>query len=492
MDIKSIVNSRHPSWAQNSKLYEYLESIAAAGPDWSTKRNPLAISTPNKAKSLYGESTFLTQHSLESNDAFLRRASKAPIVDVTNPGLSLYVGTVGAPDSVTIDADPTWAEIFDNFDCLGNDFCSFWNSARQSAAICGLSFVLVDSPKVDGPLNTEADAIANGVRPYSRLIRARDVLNYRLDSNGQPLEVLFRLQAEPSGSILEATGKTCVQYRYWSKTSWIVFEQDGEEIRQIDQGDNSIGLVPIVVLYHEKGDLPWQGNSLIKSAAKFQLLLSNWLSDFGQTLENQSFSQAVLKASTTPAELGFGSSVVLTLKPDSQGESESFSYVTPESRALDTGWKMFTDTLRMTLRSFGITSDPLADTGRAESGEAKMWKWKEVSKKMVSMTINEQAAVDEVLDLMAMYKGQADFTGSVTLATSFDKAILSETIDATVKLMALSLPATARKELLKSIIAQALPDLDPDTMAAIGKELEAIPAQAAAAAPFMVPAGPAQ
>jgi hypothetical protein len=485
---KDITSSRHPSFADNSKLYRFYADIAGSGPDWALKVNPLAVSSNLRTGGLYGQSTYLGQHPLESNDSFLRRANKAPVVDVTGPGLALYCGTVGSPDSVTIDVDPSWAPIIDNYDCLGNDFCSFWNAARQSAAVAGLSFLLVDSPKVDG-LVTEADAVANGVRPYARLIKAADMLNWRLDQNGQPLEVLFRLQAEPAGSIIDASGKTATQYRYWSRTRWIVFEDDGEEVRVIDQGDNTIGRVPVVVLCHERGDLPWQGNSLIKTAAKYQLLLSNWLSDFSATIENQSFSQPVLKAACTPAEIGFGSSVVMTLKPDTADSKESFEFVSPGSQALESGWKSYIDTLRMVLRSFGISADPFLNVGRAESGESKMWTWKEVGKKMVSMTVNEQAAVDAVMDLMALYKGEKEFTGNIMLATSFDKAILSETIDSVVKLMALQLPATARKELMKSIIAQALPDLDPDASAQINKELDAIPAQAAAAAPFMAPAG---
>lgn len=489
MNPKDIIESRHPSYSANSKLYEFYEAVANADPTWALKRNPLAVASQNKAQALYGEATFLSQHALESTDSFLRRANRAPVVDCTNPGLDLYCGTVGAPDEVTFDTAPEWADILDNFDCLGNDFCSFWNGTRKSAAINGLAYVLVDSPKVDGPIVTEADAIANGVRPYARLIKAKDMLNWRLDDNGEPVEVLFRLSPEPAGSILDASGEVKVQYRYWSKTSWVIFEENGDEIKQAGQGDNTIGKVPIVVLYHQKADLPWQGNSLISTASKYQLLLSNWLSDFGQTVDNQSFSQAVLKAACTPTELGFGSSVVLTLKPDTVDSKESFEYVTPESRALESGWKAFIDVLRMALRSYGITTDPLQETGRAESGEAKAWRWAEISKKMVSMAVNEQSAVDAVLDLMAGFKGERDFSGNVTISTSFDRVVLADSITAAVQMMSLPLPPTARKELLRALIDEALPNVDPDVSAQIGKELDAIPAQSAAAAPFQAPAG---
>jgi hypothetical protein len=411
---------------------------------------------------------------LESTDNYIARLNRAVHVDLCSPAISLFCSTVGQPSSVVPQIPDEYSFIWDDADLQGNSFLAFMKTARTAAAISGVSYILVDSVRTDEVIITAADERRLNIRPYLRLIRAEDLLNWRLDSNGQPVEVLFRVAVESPTSILDGVEDTDAHYefRYWNRGVWRLYQEAGSSFALAAENTNKIKTIPLIPLFHEQLGT-FRGESLLKSAAKYSVLLSNWLSNSDSVLEKQAFSQAVLKSASKPSEVGVGTDVVLHLNPAGKDEGEEdFFYAAPDTGPLTAAWEAFTRVFRMANKSLGLEADVEEKAAVPESGVARAWKFHEVERRLISMTENEQSAVRSVLNLVGNWKGQQEFPGSIQYSTKFELGDLEADIERTLALQSMGMPETARRELMRSCLKKALPALASDVQAQIDRELE--------------------
>ncbi|MBN9658640.1 MAG: hypothetical protein J0H49_10715 [Acidobacteria bacterium] len=476
MDLKKLIESRHPDYTLMAPVWKFLSDCAEADPRWPQMINPLAVNIQVSAGNYVGLRNYVGQFPKESNKNYLGRISKAVPVDICGPGVGMYAGTVGAPKTVSMDIPASYQNIMADFDCQGNDFHAFMYAAREMACVFGVSYIVVDAPSSTVELRTQADVLSAGVRPYARLINPLSLLNWRLDQYGEPQEVLYQV-ADLKASMLEDS--EVKSYRYWTPEEWFSIESRGDsDIRVIDQGKNPIGRVPIVPLYHVR-KAPFKGQSLIRIAAKYMVLLSNWLSSADSVIQAQSFAIPVLRTDDKVPELDLSTSAAILLTAD-KDKNVGFEYVSPDPAGLESAWTIFVDTYRLALKALGIQGDPIQDKATAESGVARSYKHDEANRRLVSMALNEQQTAALVMDLMAAFQGESEFIGSITYGTKFDLNDLQSAIDNLLKLSTVGLPPAARQELLRDVLSKALPSLPAKRQKEIDDQIEAIPAIAAA------------
>ena len=478
----NIVESRSKVYYDNEAKFRYYADAAEGGPEYSQKINPiyrpmLGCSGDFQQR---GTNRYVTQHSLEDTAAYLTRLYKSPVVNLCGPAIDLLAGTVGSPDSVIINVPNDFGMLIDDADNCGSGLNQFMLAARTQAAILGHVFIIVDSTKASGEIRTQADVIAQGVRPYFRTISPLDMLSWRLDTNGRPIEILFRIAVEQQDSILSAVGQKDQQYeyRFWSKEQWIVYKQVGEDIQQFDQGVNPLGEIPLSVLYHKK-TCAFLGESLIKESSKYTQLLTNWLSDLDGIVTMQSFSQACLRSVDVPSHVGVGAAKVIHLSPDrKEGDitygAEDFFYRSPDSSPIDSLWNAFFRMVSLANDSMALSPEATVDKGHPESGISRAWRWHSTEKRLVSMAVHEQETVRSLMYFAARWKGQDAFSGSVVYGTRFDMSSLGSDIEAMLSLQTIGLPATANTELKARVVKKALPNMDPAKQTQIDAELAAM------------------
>jgi hypothetical protein len=468
---------KHPSYMKMQPYWEYYSDHYEGGPSYPSKLNPVAVTANQPATNLFREEgyfgirLYLWQYTLETNKTYQHRLVRALPVNIVAPVIDLYCSTIGKQENVLIDAGGL-EEFLDNCNLQGESLLEFMGRARANASTRGHTFIVVDSTRAIGPVNTQADALSQGIRPYVTEIVPEDLYNWRLDSTGQPTEILYRTELEVPGSILEATksAKEETQYRFWSKTEWRIYRKDNSRFIQIDGGVNTLGRVPVVVLYHKRAK-PFMGISLIKDAAKIQQLLCNWASGFDEALEKQLFAQPVLTSKSEPSEVGVGISTVLHLNPE---ENEKFEYVCPQTAPFESGWDAFYRMAALANKHMGIKASPIMNkesTGSAQSGVSKAWDFYEADKIMCQMALHEQEAVKQILDLVAAWKS-GEYRGNVQYSTKYDLATVADDIADLLSLQMADAPVTGRREVMRRILSKKLPSLPLAVQKQIDKELE--------------------
>ena len=460
------VSARHELYTQNVQLWQYFADHYAGGPLYGQKPNPLFRPQLGYVANAQqqGFNRYITQHGLEDTTAYLNRLYKAPCVNLCAPAVDMMAGTVGSPESVIMTDVDDFEPLIKDADLSGSSFFQFMLDARTQAAVHGHVFIIADSTRAAGEIKTQADVIAQGIRPYFRTILPTDMLTWRLDAFGRPIEILFRVKIEAPGSILEGAGSKdrVYEYRYWSLEGWIVYRTVGENLTVYDSGPNQLHEIPVTPLYHKKTGL-WTSDSLLKESSRYSQLLSNWISDLDQTMTMQSFSQACVRSKDTPSQVGIGNDKILHLAPESKnGDSstgaEDFFYRSPDSAPLKTMWDSFFQVLDLANASMDLSPEATADKSHPESGISRAWRWHSTEKRLTAMVTNEQTCVASLFNFAAKWMGQDAFEGSITYGTHFDLSSLESDIDAMLQLQKLAIPPTAQKELKSRVIKKALPN----------------------------------
>jgi hypothetical protein len=478
-----IIDGRHPQYTVNVQQWLYFADHYAGGVMYSKKINPLwrpMLGYVGNSQQ-QGLNRYVSQHPLEDTSDYLTRLSKAPCVNICAPAVDLLAGTVGQPDTVTMDIPPDFEDLIEDADMTGSSFSQFMTTARAHAATFGLTFLLVDSTRATGEISTQADVESQGIRPYYREVLPADLLNWRLDNNGKPTEILFRVQIEAPGSIMDGVHpkEQQFEYRFWDRSRWVVFRQNGEAIEIADQGEHSLGEVPIVPLYHKRLS-PFHGESLLKESAKYSQMLSNWMSDLDLTMSMQSFSQACLRSENPPSQVAIGSTKVVHLHPahkdDSGGQlgEADFFYRSPDATPLQTMWSSFFQVLDMANESMSLNPNAETDKSHPESGVSRAWRWHAMEKRLTQMVENEQSATNCLFELAAKWKGLDEFPGSIVYGTHFDLSSLDQDIRAMLSLQTIGLPSAAHTEMKSRIVKKALPNMAPDKQALIDRELQSM------------------
>lgn len=464
--------ARHDQYNRCSPEWRYYADHYEGGPSYPSKTNPLPFATFDSKlpPGHSGTSLYLWQHPIERKRNFSLRLARAVTMNPCQPVVDLYAQTVGRQDLVTLRATKL-TDFLDDCDRQGQSLLQFLNTARINAAVRGHTFLFVDSPTASQPIVTEADARAAGLRPYVFEIRPENLFNWRFDDFGRISEVLFRLDCEPSGSLLEAPGGKVEELRYWSPAEWRAFRKTDGAWMETRQGRNPLGRVPMVPLYHKRKE-PYLGESLMKDAAKIQQLLTNWVSGFDEALLNQMFAQLVIKTRKELEEIGVGTSVVIRLNPE---DGEELSYVSPDAAPFEAGWSAYRQMENRLLARMGMKAGAVKEDGNdapaGESGVAKAYDFFEAYKIMGQMALQEQEAVKQVLELAEKWRG-ASGEVEVAYSTKYDLSTPSEDVQNLVALQAAGAPAALRRELLRNLTSKMLPSLSDQARREIDQELE--------------------
>lgn len=481
--LKRAIDSRHPDYAEQHPLWLYFWDHYFGGALWPAKNNPLPLANmpapvpPAQSvggSGFEGTARYLWQFPMESAQKYRHRLARSVYVNIIAPVVDFYASTVGKPENVIYLADPDFEEFEDDADLQGQSFLAFMQAARTSAAARGHSFILVDSTRAEQEIVTERDAMEAGIRPYLTEIDPEDMLNWRLDAAGRPIEILFRVKADPKGSLLDAGQgeKTSYEYRYWNLTEWRVYEIQNDQVVMQDSGTHALGEIPIVVLYHKRVR-PFRGDSLLKDSAKIAQLLSNWLSGLDEAMECQMFAVPVWKSRKPPSEAGIGTATLLHLNPD---EEEDFSYVAPETAPFESGWSAFYRMIQLANKFMGIAPKSISAEGSAndpQSGVSKEWDFVETEKVLSRMAANEQEAAEQIFYFAGKWSGK-EWKGSIQYATKYDLATAADDIADLISLQSAGLPATARQELMRRIIAKKMPSLPDDKVKKINSEVDGL------------------
>lgn len=486
MTNKALEN-RHPVHTEGAPLWQYYRDHYEGGPLYPAKQNPLPAAVggsvafgehgQKRAGRYTGTRNYIWQYPLERDEKYMHRLARAVYCNLVGPIVDYYCATVGKAENATVTPEgDAFAEFLDDADLQGQSFAQFLSAVRPSKTVSGCDFILIDMPAVspDVEVVTLRDQKEQRLRPYVVAIPRENVLNWRLDQFGRPLEVLYRCEAPSGGSLLDENGAACKeQLRYWTPQEWRVFEKlDGKEWLQVSEGVNQLGEIPIVPLYHLR-IAAFKGESLLKDAAKYAQLLSNWISSFDENLEASMFPVPVFKSTKSPADAGVGAATIMHLNPE---EQEEFLYVSPDTGPFEAGWKAFALMTALAYRHMGINAKSLTMAGAAndpQSGVSKEWDFAETEKVLASMAGAEEDAVKQILYFVGRYL-KSEWKGVVQYARKFDLSSAKELVENLILLQTAGAPISARQQILIRAVQRVLTSLDEKKLEQIVEDILAM------------------
>ena len=413
---------------------------------------------------------------MEREDKYRHRLARAFYVNILAPVVDFYAAVISKTDNVSCDGKgKEFQEFFDNVDLQDQSFLQFMTACRTNAAVAGHTFVMVDSMQATGEVVTQRDVQEQGLRPYLAEIWPENMLNWRLDRNGSPLEILYVVDGEVPGGLadisIQSTGR---RYHYWNRELWQVYTevrlpQSQTPILALEgEGMHNLGKIPIAVLYHKRVQ-SFLGEPLIKDSAKIGHILSNWGSALDESFEAQMFAFPVLTSKKSPVDVGVGVSTVLHLNPD---DDEKFEYVSPDVGPFSEAWDAFYRMVELANKHMGIAPTAVG-SGKtdAKSGVSKAWDFFESEKILSRMAGNEQDVADVLFETAGKWQGSA-FAGSISYKTKFDLSTASDDINDLISLQSAGVPLSARKEMMRQVIFKKLPNLDAKTRDEINTDVD--------------------
>ena len=430
------------------------------------------------------DGVYLRQFPRESDESFRDRKNESVLFNATRATVRGWTGMVYRKDPTLSDDVPeALREDLDNIDFAGRDLATFGRDVFHDKELDGHGHVFVDWHGPDNPAtlrDEEAEA-----RPYAVHITKEQVIRFRSESRGgnTVLTMFAYIETEtvPDGNFVEKevervrqydlqevvdpeTGEeqTRVRYRAWVRDKgqageWAPEEDDDGAIIDTTLGPR-MTRIPLVTDYADRTGF-MTSNPPALDLAQQNLRHFRLSSDRDDSLHK--VLQAVFVVSGVEAE-EIGEMVTdhgLALPDTEMGAA----YVEPQGNGLQHAREELQDIERR-MQALGLQALVQHNRGQRTATEQRMEK-AERDSDLAQSAKAHQAALQEVLDLMAMWRG-IDTAGQVEVNVDFDTLVLDpQMITALEKLV----PEKLSLETFWDIMAQG--EVLPDTFdAATEKE----------------------
>tara|TARA_R110002074_G_scaffold35742_6_gene97482 strand:+ start:6068 stop:7555 length:1488 start_codon:yes stop_codon:yes gene_type:complete len=238
---------------------------------------------------LYKDGDYLTQYIGENQqpgNAYARRINSTPLDNHVQTTVDIYRSflfrTLPKRDLGLLINNPLVEQWLEDTDQEGQDLDSFLKTANDLAMVMGSCWILVD--KASYKVETEAEAIALGIRAYAATYTPQNVLDWYYERNiaGKPvLKYIKVMESENSGH---------ANFTVWYQDSVHKYRvgknEDGtyNEIESAEEYENPLGYIPFVFHAPLKSPVKGVGFSLISDVANQQRFIYNCYSEIEQHL----------------------------------------------------------------------------------------------------------------------------------------------------------------------------------------------------------------
>jgi hypothetical protein len=325
----------------------------------------------NLADSPYSKE-YLFQFGLEDDDAYVARLkrSKGLFDNLIARALGVYQSQIFRRDPVR-KLPESLKPMQDDVDMNETDASPFFQMVAEQAQVHGLSFVLVDAPRVDGTL-TEMDRQSGRLRPWFEHVSALNLYDWDVEIDDPTrrgmlnyIVICDKIDFGKKPFTKEVERK---RYRVWKPDSWEVWltpEGGSADPTMLDSGPNALGEVPLVPFY-DRRIAPMQGSTIVDDVALASNSLWNAASVRDEAFQYQGFNQLVLTTDQNISELKLGESRAIKLPLGA-----SAAYLTPSSVPFEAYQKLVNETLeKVADLVFARTSRQLP-TGQVESADKR-------------------------------------------------------------------------------------------------------------------------
>ncbi len=402
----------------------------------------------------FANGDYLVAHPRESETKLKSRKELAVYPNFCRKIVDVFMGFLWkqAPSRETDDLYATFAA---NADGAGGKLDTVLSSYQRLAMILGTVYVIVDKPKEQG--QTKADQ----AMPYLALRLKSQLVKEVKNAAGVWQSVTF--------SELD-NGETV--YRTFTVTGWMLSKkEDGSDV--IDQGDYSLGRVPVVALHIAKPLNPTDSSSQswVYDLAQLNWDLFNLRSELRELLRSQTFSMLSFPVADDAErerlmDMTVGTENALTYNPAGGGKPD---FIAPPADPVELYMKQIADTVEDIYRIANLEFVG----GVQQSGVALSFHFQEANSGLRGMAEMGESAEIQIAALVYAWQGK-EFSGNIAYANDFNLSDVAGAIAVAMDTVTLGMGSefdkTIKKRLAKQILGN---DTAPSTMTAIDAEIDA-------------------
>ena len=231
MFTKDQLQQVHPDYSANIERYRFYADSYQGGTE-------------------YQKGEYLFPYVLETSVEYEQRLHETPLENHCRRTIDSYssfiFGTNIEREYGSIENNPNLDAFLADADLDGRSFNSFMREAGKWASVYGCVFIAVDKPESNAA--TRADELGQGIRPYISLLSPENVVDWHYSRLPNGFMTLTYLKA-----IEERTADyTCYVVYTRETTTRVKMYKDTDQITVLTESPNTLGEIPIVVLYNNR------------------------------------------------------------------------------------------------------------------------------------------------------------------------------------------------------------------------------------------------
>ena len=362
-------------------------------------------------------SRYLEPYYYESRDDYEKRLRQVALDNHVSSIVGIYNSFLFRKnikrDMGTLEDDPNFEAFMKDADLDGRTFQAFMRDLSAMCMTYGNAWVIVDKPTTQ--VNTRAEQLQQGIRPYVSMFTPDNVLDWKYERRANGLYALTYLKVkeeiiEDEQFVREYTEDEINVYKLYGS------EKRGEYVETVP---NELGRIPAVCVYGKRSNIRGVGISAIGDIADQQRMIYEEYSEIEQIIRLTNHPTLV-KTADTEASAGAGSIVQLPqnldpglkpylLQPNGSSIESVLNSISKKVDAID----------RMACLG-GIRSVE----SRRLSGIGLQTEFQMLNAKLADFAMNLEHAEEQIWDIWTQYEG-TQFDGSIQYPRSFsiqDKA----------------------------------------------------------------------
>lgn len=365
----------------------------------------------------YKQGQYLTKYQYESDSEYFNRLDQSAVDNHCRSVCHIYNSFLYRQepkrDFGWLQNTPEMENFLKDCDLEGRSWDSFMREANLQSSIYGHCVVLVDRPEMQ--VGTRAEELAQDIRPYVTIYTPENVLDWKFirQPNGHyELEMVKFL--EEDDRMWEQSAEFYVRTWTKDKITLEAFNTDEKQnLQLVNERPNTLGKVPAVWVYANRGPIRGIGVSDINDIAQSQRFLHSLNSEAEQLIRLTNHPSLV-KTNSVQASAGAGA--IITMPEELDGNLKPF-LLQPSGGNLQAILETMENTVKSIDRMAHLGAIRAVET-RQMSGLAMQSEYMLLDAKLSEKAKNLELSEENIFRLFGLWQGQA-WDGEIKYPTAF-------------------------------------------------------------------------
>jgi hypothetical protein len=213
------ITREHPEYAAKRTMWRQYRDLYAGGAQFIGRADQ-----------------YLVRRQKEPGDVYVERLSRSFYENYVGSIVDWYTATLFRREpglNFEGNSEPSkkfFGMFTEDCDLKGTNLAEFFRRQFVEALVCGKSYVLIDFPRLNGPIGNRAEEDERGAsRAYLVSYAADELINWSYDDHGQYQWVVLRTQRLRKDKLEDAG--------WWKQTRWVYYDKEKYRIyEQVEEG----------------------------------------------------------------------------------------------------------------------------------------------------------------------------------------------------------------------------------------------------------------